>query len=174
MKNPASALLAHLRPRHPATGEFPKVRRAETPVPVLLAAAGEADRLSIERLLSGTRYLPVSADSPNHAARLVTQVVFPIVLFDPFAGKDWQPSISRLIGGWRVPAILLLAEGGEVPCCRERQCCVAFDIMVRPFEAPNVIPILDLAYRRWMAGLVQGREPCRGRAFAGATREVAL
>jgi len=172
--NLASALLSRLRPRHRAAGEFPKACPADLPVPVLLAATTEADRLSIERLLSNTRYLPVSAATSNHAAKLVSQVVFPIVLFDPFAGKDWRPPISRLIGGWRAPAVLLISEAGEVPCCREWQCCVAFDIMIRPFEAQDVVSTLDLAYTKWTGGRVEGREPCRGRAFSRFTGEVAL
>jgi DNA-binding NtrC family response regulator len=166
------ALLARLLPRRRTTGAFPKRCPSDMRVPVLLVSATEADRVSIERLLSGTRYLPVSAACPDHAAKLLSKVVFPIVLFDPFAGKGRQIPISRLTGGWRAPAILLISEAGELPCCKERACCVAFDVVIRPFEARDVVPILDLAYTDWMAGLVKGREPCRGRAFAGATREV--
>jgi DNA-binding NtrC family response regulator len=161
VKKLASALVARLQELRIMSGGRSQARSDVARVPVLLAADGELDRLSIDRLLSGTRYLVVPAADAKQAARLLSQVVFPIALYDCRDAAEWQMCVRPAPGHWHAPSIVLLANEGAKDLCKEPACCGAFDVLVRPFRAEDLVSVLDLAYTKWLTGLEKGRRPCR-------------
>ncbi len=161
VKKLASALVARLQKlRSTSSGRF-KARSDVARVPVLLAAGGEPDRLSIDRFLSGTRYLVVPAADLKQAARLLNQVVFPIALYDCRDTAEWQMCVRPAAGRWHAPSIILLANEAGENLCKETACCGAFDVLMRPFRAEDLVSALDLAHTKWLVGLQKGRRPCR-------------
>jgi len=129
---------------------------AEDRVPVLLASSRESDLAVIDGLLRGTRYVVVPAANLNHASKLLSHVVFPIILYDRFFhGSDWQPTLWRLIGAWRVPSVLLLSDVRDRDFWEEAVCRGVFDVLARPFHGDDLLAVLEFAYAHWQLGLTQ-------------------
>ena len=158
--NRALALWACLRIRR-KPNRTASERRAGVHVPILLAGTGETEVIAIRRMLKGTPYLPVSASGWEDTSRLLTNVVFPIILCDCACnGTDWQMRIHGLLGARHAPAIVLVWEANGRRRCAEAVGCGAFNVLIRPYSAEELLSALNVAHTKWLGNLARGRRPC--------------
>jgi hypothetical protein len=163
VRHAASALLAPFRKRRAAplseasSGEAPArapIPRQPLPeVPVLLVSQYGSDGAALQQVLRGSRYMVVHADDLDHAARLLGHIVFPIILYACHNEADWQPALGRLLAGWRIPSIVLLAETYSQTFWEDSICRGVFDVLSRPLRADDILTVLDFAYTSWTLGL---------------------
>lgn len=165
VRSAASALLRPFQSRsadpRPASSPRPEPR-----APILLVSARETDLHAIENAISGSRYVVVPA-SLEQAATLLSHVVFPIILYDcRFPEADWKQPLARLVGAWRSPSIILLAETCSREFWEESICRGAFDVLTPPFQPDKVLVALDFAYTNWKLGLTRRTPPRQESALA--------
>jgi AmiR/NasT family two-component response regulator len=148
----------HSRSAYPST--WPKVYPQ---VPVLLASARESDRLTMQDLLIGTRYILGHSGSLAQAANLVCHIVLPIILYDQFFDiVDWQLALRRLACAWPRPSVLLLSDYGGEELLEDALRHGSLDVLVRPLHARDVLPALDFAYSNWEFDMAANPRELRG------------
>ncbi len=130
-------------------------------VPVLLASARESDRLIMQDLLVGTRYILGHSESLAQAANLACHIVLPIILYDQFFDiVDWQLALRRLACAWPRPSVLLLSDCGDEELLEDALRHGSLDVLVRPLHARDVLPALDLAYCSWEFSMAAHPQEC--------------
>lgn len=175
LRNRFLTMMARIRRRPSAPEEAPRSRRTESQVPILLVSLGETDRLSVCEFLLGTRFLPVYACSLDEGSRLMSHVLFPILLYDPLPHPDeWQSRLGRFLGILRQPVVLLLDSPGHVDSYENSVCRASFGVLPRPLQPESLIAALNLAYTKWSVGFAHSRTPCRALAAASASAPDAL
>ncbi len=101
-------------------------------------------------LLRDTRYLVVQVGSVREAAKTLTHIVFPVILYDASCDvAEWHLGLKRMISAWRVPSVLLIANGYDAEFTGDARRHGAFDILIRPLSFEVVIPALEFAYLHW-------------------------
>lgn len=153
MRGAAAIFRASFRKRRPAAAQA-AVPHSDPRTPVLLVSVRESDSERIVKALGDSRYLAVRADDMEEAGRLLSHVVFPIILYDCRGqSADWQAALDRLIGAWRRPSILLLAESCRREFWEDAICRGAFDVLSPSFEPEDLLMALDFAHTNWKLGL---------------------
>jgi DNA-binding NtrC family response regulator len=132
-------------------------------VPVLLASANGSDRSVVVSLLRGTRYLVVQAGSVRESAKILSHIVFPVMLYDAsFDVAEWRLGLKRMISAWRVPSVLLIANRYDAEFTGDALRHGAFDILIRPLSFEAVVPALEFAYLHWKLALSRVDRPAIG------------
>jgi len=132
-------------------------------VPVLLASAQEGDRSAVTDLLRGTRYVVVKAANSREAGKILNHIVFPIILYDAASdATEWHLGLKKMISAWRVPSVLLLANRYDAELAGDSLRRGAFDILVRPLRATDVMPALEFGYLQWKLRLGRTARPATG------------
>ena len=125
----------------------------------------------VASLLRDTRYLVVQAGSVRESAKILSHIVFPVILYDAsFDVADWQLGLKRMISAWRVPSVLLIANRYDAEFTGDALRHGAFDILVRPLSFEAVIPALEFACMDWKLGLNRSAHPAIGRDRAPLDR----
>ena len=169
--NPAKTILGRVRgmiltpPDCRQTGSgCPSASPKVSPqVPVLLASSRESDRLIMQDLLVGTRYILGHSESLAQAANLACHIVLPIILYDQFFDiVDWQLALRRLACAWPRPSVLLLSDCGDEELLEDALRHGSLDVLVRPLHARDVLPALDFAYSNWEFDMAADPREIRG------------
>lgn len=175
MRKRLLALLGCVGRRRKSPVEATHAHRADAPIPVLVISLEEADRISVGEFLRGTRFVPVCAGNADQASKLLREILFPILLFDPFPYTgEWQTHVDRFVRAWRRPMLLLLSSPGEADSYEHAVCRAGLGILHRPVQPDNLIAALDVAYTKWSEGFVDGRTPCGAMAGSAAVASNAL
>lgn len=139
-------------------------------IPVLLISLGDAEKTSVREFLRGTRFLPVCADNLDHAAKLLSQILFPIVVYDPAPHTgEWEKRVGRLLRVWRRPMLLFPTSPGNTGFPENSVCGAGIYVLPRPLDGANFTAALDLAYRSWSEGPANGGALCRAMAAASGS-----
>lgn len=121
----------------------------EDQIPVLLALARQSDIDAMKAMFEDTRYIAVPANGIDHACKVASHILFPLVVYDPFLDPaERQTAFRRMVGAWRAPSMILVCDS-PVRSHEHWQQMGAFSIVCRPLEIETTIPVLDSAYRQW-------------------------
>jgi DNA-binding NtrC family response regulator len=160
VKNPLARLIAPLRPA-PDTSSSGRMGAGIASVPILLVLSERQARTQLDRLLTGSRYVPVPVSDLNQASRLLNQVVFPIILCDlTFAETGRQTCVKQLLVGWHRPAIILVSTNLSGGTDSATVCGAVSDILPEPLDRMTLLSSLDQAHRKWWAGSKAERQVC--------------
>jgi hypothetical protein len=121
------------------------------PIPVLLAVATLADRLTIQEFLRSSRFVAVAADGLQQACRLASHIAFPLVIYDPsFDAGDDPSAFRRSIAAWRTPSLLLLCDADATAEAAHGAGSCGHSTLSRPLQKAALIGTLDSAYLLWL------------------------
>ena len=160
MWNRASAILGSLRglPRRASANlsqeEATFRKRINACIPVLLASPRKSDQEEMSQFLRETNYVLAEARTIPQASRILGHVVIPVLLYDPgFDRADGGAELLSMIGGWRMPSVVLLRDRAEAPAAAYPG---VLDELIRPYRPEDVIASLGSAYVHWSLGRTRG------------------
>lgn len=132
-------------------------------VPIVLASRREEDRQTLARLLAGSAWRLVEANTPEKALAALRQAKIPIVLCDPYIGSErWETTVRSFLSARRGACVLLLVDrfnGFSRPEGSRK-----FELLIRPLDRDQLLAALFSAYARCKTAsnamwLVRSRNP---------------
>lgn len=112
---------------------------------VILANGNGDDRNNLENVLGGTPWVVVDAE-PSEIENLVLESASPIVIFDGDRSDCWRTTIRSLMKARRNVCVLVLSNDANALSRDEVVQYGGFDIITRPFDRKQVLPMLVFAY----------------------------
>jgi DNA-binding response OmpR family regulator len=154
-----------LRSKNAALPKSRETMRAKRPaLEVILADGNAGDRDSLKNVLEGTPWVVVDAEAPAIES-VIRESGAPIVIFDG-QSDCWRTTIRSLKKARRNVCVLVLSDGGNALSRDEVVQYGGFDIITRPFDRKQVLPILVFAYTYCRGyGLLLSHRARRVRAF---------
>ena len=112
---------------------------------VILANGNEDDRSSLESVLAGTPWVVVDA-APSEVEHVVREATVPIVICDRDQSDGWRQTISALTKVRRNVCVIVLSNEDVGDRNDEVLRHGGFDLLSRPFNRQQVLPMLLFAY----------------------------
>jgi DNA-binding NtrC family response regulator len=112
---------------------------------VILVNGNEDDRSSLEGVVAGTPWVVVEAE-PLEIENVVRDAAVPIVMCGRDQSDSWRTTIRSLIKERRNVCVLVVSSDGDVRLNDEVVRCGGFDMLTRPFDRRQVLPMLVFAY----------------------------
>jgi PleD family two-component response regulator len=112
---------------------------------VILANGNGDDRSSLESALAGTPWVVVEAD-PLEIESVVREAAVPIVICGRDQFNGWRSTIRGLMKARRNVCVIVLSNEGDAHLSDEVARCGGFDLLTRPFNRQQVLPMLVFAY----------------------------
>ena len=121
------------------------MRARTSALEVILANGNRDDRSSLEGVLAGTPWVVVEADPPE-IEHVVREAAVPIVICDRDRSDCWRTMIRALIKARRDVCVIVLTNDADAQLSGEVVRCGGFDLLTRPFDRRQVLPMLVFAY----------------------------
>ena len=115
---------------------------------VILANVDGVDRNCLEVILQGTPWVVIDAE-PLQIENVVRVASVPIVLCDRDHSDCWRRLIRTLMKARRDVCVILLSSETDPSDYDEVVRCGGFDILTRPLQRKQVLPMLLFAYTYW-------------------------
>jgi len=112
---------------------------------VILASGNGDDRNRLESVLEGTPWVVVDAE-PREIVNVVREAALPIVICDGDHSNDWPATVRSLIKTRRNVCVLVASNDGDAITHDKVVRCGGFDVLTRPFDRKQVLPMLLFAY----------------------------
>lgn len=112
---------------------------------VILTNGNGDDRSSLEDVLAGTPWVVVDA-APPEIENVVREASVPIVLCDRDQSDCWRVTIRSLMKARRDVCVIVLSSEADPLLNDEVVRCGGFDMLTRPLERAQVLPMLLFAY----------------------------
>jgi DNA-binding response OmpR family regulator len=119
-------------------------------VPVLAITRAGYDRVALGAILGHSRWRALWASAARDGAGILTSVQPGVVLCAAeIAGPAWKEIVSEAARLRVPPAVVVLANSADDSLWAEVFNLGGYDVLVRPFEAREVIHVLSNAWRAW-------------------------
>jgi DNA-binding response OmpR family regulator len=112
---------------------------------VILANGSGDDRNNLESILEGTPWVVLDPEPPE-IENVVREAAVPIVICNRDQSDGWRTTIRSLMKARRNVCVLVLSGDGNALSRDEVVRCGAFDMLTRPFDRKQVLPMLLFAY----------------------------
>lgn len=121
------------------------MRAKASALEVILANGNGDDRSSLQGVLAGTRWVVKDA-CPPEIENVVREAAVPIVICDRDPSDAWRSTIRSLTKTRRDVCVIVLSSESNERLSDEVVRCGGFDMLTRPFERQQVLPMLLFAY----------------------------
>jgi PleD family two-component response regulator len=112
---------------------------------IILASGNGDDRRSLEGVVAGTHWVVVNAE-PEEIVNIVREAPVPIVICDRDPSDCWRATIRALIKARRDVCVIVLSSEAGADLNEEVFRYGGFDLLTRPLDRQQVLPMLIFAY----------------------------
>lgn len=141
----------------------------DTAVWVLVVSPSDSDHRSFERIFSHTNWTLSHASGCREALRALERAPVSVVVCEARLPDGTWRDLLEALRAWPLPPLMIVtSDFADTVLWAEALNLGAYDFLAKPFNQPEVIQIISLAWLFWKEQTRRKPEPERARRARGA------